>query len=322
MLLPVVLASAGQRSAAQTPCSPAVAGTVERGWRAYRGDSLETAARHFGQAERACPGNLDAMVGLGFTLLRQDRVGAADSLFRRVLARDSANADAWEGRARAAYRGGDAPDAVRAGRQALALAPEKSDLRALLDQISPEWDRPAGPRKQRPAGLQLVARTRGQGFEIATAQGWRPFYPQGVNLGVALPGKYPSEFPVDSARYAGWLDTLAAMHANTVRVYTILPPSFYRALRAWNLTHPRRPLWLVHGVWTELPPDHRFDGPAWEGEFQAEMGRVVDLIHGSAVIATRPGHAGGRYDADVSSWTLGYIIGGSGRLIGSSSSGW
>ncbi len=309
VLLAVALASTGQRSAAQTPCSPAVGGMVERGWRAYRGDSLETAARHFGQAERLCPGNLDAMVGLGFTLLRQDRVGAADSLFRRVLTRDTANADAWEGRARAAYRSGDVPDAVRAGRWALALTPERSELRALLDRISPEWDRSPGPPKQRPARLQLVARTWGQGFEIATAQGWRPFYPQGVNLGVALPGKYPSEFPADSARYAGWLDTLAAMHANTIRVYTILPPSFYRALRAWNLTHRHRPLWLVHGVWTELPPHDRFDGPAWEAEFQAEMGRVVDLIHGSAAIATRPGHAGGRYDADVSSWTLGYIIG-------------
>jgi hypothetical protein len=132
---------------------------------------------------------------------------------------------------------------------------------------------------------------------------------QGVNLGVALPGKYPSDFPADSARYAGWLDTLAAMHANTLRVYTIFPPSFYRALRGWNLSHPNRPLRLVHGVWTELPPGNVFDEPRWEAGFQAEMRRVVDVIHGSGTIALRPGHAGGQYDADVSAWTLGYIIG-------------
>lgn len=159
------------------------------------------------------------------------------------------------------------------------------------------------------SALRLVARTRGRGFEIATPEGWHPFYLQGVNLGVALPGRYPSEFPTDSARYAGWLDTLAGMHANTLRVYTILPPAFYRALRGWNLAHPDRTLWLVHGVWTELPPNHDFDDAGWKGEFQSEMRRVVDLVHGAATIPARPGHAAGGYDADVSPWTLAYIIG-------------
>src|SRR4029079_16975705 len=35
----------------------------------------------------------------------------------------------------------------------------------------------------------------------------------------------------------------------------------------------------------------------------------ADVVHGAAEIPPRPGHAGGRYDADVSRWTLGYIIG-------------
>ena len=99
------------------------------------------------------------------------------------------------------------------------------------------------------------------------------------------------------------------MHANALRVYTILPPSFYRALRAWNVGHPRRPLWLVHGVWTELPPEHDFDDPEWKAAFRSEMRSVVDLVHGAAELPPRPGHASGRYDADVSRWTLAYIIG-------------
>ena len=36
---------------------------------------------------------------------------------------------------------------------------------------------------------------------------------------------------------------------------------------------------------------------------------MVDLLHGQVVIAPRPGHASGTYDADVSPWTLAYIIG-------------
>ncbi|HSB53561.1 MAG TPA: hypothetical protein VLD58_04365, partial [Gemmatimonadales bacterium] len=165
---------------------------------------------------------------------------------------------------------------------------------------------------ERPPTLRVDARTQRDYFQIpdpSSPDGWRWFYVKGVNLGVALPGKFPTEFPLDSAVYAGWLDTIAAMHANTVRVYTILPPAFYRALAAWNRGHPDRILWLIHGVWTELPPEHDFDDSAWKGEFREEMRRVVDLLHGHASFPARPGHAGGRYDADVSAWTLAYIIG-------------
>jgi len=264
---------------------------------------------HFELAQRRCPDNLDAGVGLGFAFLRSGNAVRSDSLFRSVLARNPGNSDAWEGHARATLRLGDSAGAVEAGRRAMALAPDNGELRLFLDRIAPDWSRPVAPTPIRPAILQLVARTRGTRFEVAAGLGWRPFYVQGVNLGVALPGRYPSEFPTDSAVYGGWLDTLAAMNANTIRVYTILPPSFYRALRGWNLTHPDRPLWLVHGVWTELPPADDFNDARWKREFQAEMRRVVDLVHGAAVISGRPGHAAGRYDADVSSWTLAYIIG-------------
>jgi hypothetical protein len=102
---------------------------------------------------------------------------------------------------------------------------------------------------------------------------------------------------------------MAGMNANTVRLYTILPPEFYRALRGWNRTNPSRALWLIHGVWTELPPNNDFNDRVWKADFQAEMQKVVDLVHGAAEITPRPGHAGGRYDADVSRWVLAYIIG-------------
>jgi hypothetical protein len=297
------------RLAAQTQCPPAADSTLESAWRAYRGDSVGRAIERFSLAHRLCPQNLDAQVGLGFARLRRGQVGEAESLFSNILAHDSSSSDAWEGRARVRLRLGDTAAAVAAGRRALLLAPNNQDVRALLDQLYPDWERAALPGRRRPATLQLVARTRQQRFEIASSTGWQPFYIRGVNLGVALPGRYPSQFPTDSAKYAGWLDTLATMNANTLRVYTILPPSFYRALRGWNLSHPDRLLWLVHGVWTELPPKHDFNNPAWRAQFQSEMKRVVDLIHGAASVPPRPGHAAGRYDADVSRWVLGYIIG-------------
>jgi hypothetical protein len=178
-----------------------------------------------------------------------------------------------------------------------------------MDRVDPDWGRVSMPRPARPATLQLFARTRGDRFEVRTGDDWHPLYVQGVNLGVALPGRFPAEFPLDSATYAGWIEAIASMHANVIRVYTILPPVFYRALAGWNREHSDRTLYLVHGVWTELPPEHDFDDAAWKDGFRAEMRRVVDLVHGATEIPQRAGHAGGRYDADVSRWILAYIIG-------------
>jgi len=295
-------------SGAQDRCAGAAAGQLSAGWAAYRADSLDTAELRFASGARC--GAAGGVIGLGFVALRRGRLPIADSLFAAAIARDSLQVDAWEGAARVAWRRGDRAATAESARRALALAPERADLRALLTEAAPDWDRPPLRPRVRPANLALVARTVGTAFEVRDQLGrWTPFYMQGVNLGVALPGKFPSQFPEDSAIYAGWLDTLATMNANVVRVYTILPPQFYRALRAFNLAHPARPLWLVHGVWTELPPRHDFDDPEWSEAFRSEMRDVVDLLHGATELPPRPGHASGRYDADVSRWTAAYIIG-------------
>src|ERR1700686_4303822 len=52
-----------------------------------------------------------------------------------------------------------------------------------------------------------------------------------------------------------------------------------------------------------------YDDAKWLGQFRGEMRNVVSLIHGDASILPVPGHASGAYRADVSQWTLSYIIG-------------
>jgi hypothetical protein len=307
----VVAALVAIGPATANPCAPAAAAAATAGWAAYRSGDLPRARALFEQADRACRASLDSKVGLGYVALQVQESAHAESLFRAVLAADSANGDGWCGLALAASRLGRMREAIEAGRRAWALQPGNADTRILLDRLLPGWERsPHGPRRgPAPHGMVVAARTRGERFEIPTADGWSPFYVKGINLGVALPGRFPSEFPTDSLRYAGWLDTLSAMNANVVRVYTILPPAFYRALAGWNAAHPARTLWLIHGVWTELPPDHDFADSAWSAEFRLEMRRVVDVVHGGAEIPVQSGHAGGLYDADVSRWTLAYLIG-------------
>jgi hypothetical protein len=309
LLLIIAFVAFAPPAGAAVRCSPPVGELVDAAWRAYRADSIAIAAARFERADRLCPDGLDARVGLGYAWLRLGVPARAESLLSRVAAADTGYVDAWQGLMYAAHRNGRDSLALRAARRVLQLSPGDVDARAIL--TAAKAAEPPAPRARRPrrAALLTQARTHGESFEVPVSGGWKTFYVKGINLGVALPGRFPAEFPTDSLVYAGWLDTIATMNANAVRVYTILPPAFYRALAAWNLAHPSRALWLVHGVWAELPDGDDFDDPSWLAAIHGEMLDVLGAVHGDVDIAPHPGHASGRYDADVSRWTLAYIIG-------------
>lgn len=305
----VIALAASARPAAAQQCPAAGNPQTEQGWTRYRANELDAARTAFEAARRACPNHIGARTGLGYVALRAGDVPAARRWFEGVAADEPRNVDALVGLGLSAWRQGDLPTVRAAFTRVREIDPANADAREYLARL-PEG---IGPAPRRPALVLpdttvYPARVNGDRFEVRTARGWQPFYWKGVNLGAALPGKHPSEFP-DSAVYARWIEQMAAMGANVVRVYTIHPPHFYKALREWNLRHADNPLWIVHGVWTELPEDDDFAGAQWEGEFFAEMRRVVDLLHGRADLPPRPGHSSGFYTADVSPWVLSYIIG-------------
>ena len=130
-------------ASSQVLCPPAAVSALDSAWTSYRSGSNKAAAEQFHVAHRACPQSIDARLGLAFAQLRLGKVRPADSIFRSVLARDTTNADAWEGRARSSLRLGDTAVAINAAGRALALGPTNPELRRLLNQISPDWDRPA-----------------------------------------------------------------------------------------------------------------------------------------------------------------------------------
>lgn len=282
---------------------------AEAGWTAYRAGDAAAARREFTAALRVCPAHVGARTGLGYAALRENAADEARRLFQGVVAESPDNVDALVGLGLSAWRLGDQETSRTAFTRAQRIDPSNADARDFLARLGPApAARPVRAPLVRPDTLVYPSRARGDHFEVRTARGWQPFYLKGVNLGAALPGKHPSEFP-DSAVYVQWIQQMAAMGANSIRAYTIHPPHFYSALRAWNLAHPDAPLWLVHGVWAELPPEDDFANREWEGEFFQEMRYVVDLLHGRADVPARPGHASGYYTADVSPWVLAYIIG-------------
>src|SRR5689334_4941555 len=231
-MLPLLVALVFQVSA---PCPRAklAGGQSDAGWNAYRHGSVAEAAVHFAAADSLCPGDHGTQVGLGFVRLRQGQPTSAAERFQEAVRSDARDADAWYGLGLARARLKQRVAAVNAWRHALQLAPAYADaeLQLLALGIDSGLTPPAPPLPANPA---VPARTAGDGFEILAGGEWQPFYMKGVNLGVALPGQFPTEFPTNDSTYARWLELIAEAHANTVRVYTILPPAFYRALKAWN----------------------------------------------------------------------------------------
>jgi len=315
-LVVILLCMAAASSASAQPgCStfPAVRQAIERGWSAYRSSDITAAGKEFKRALTLCPNDPAALTGAGYAAMREGRLPEAQGFFARAVALDSMSYDAVAGAGMTAYRAGDRAAARRNFERALRIVPNDSTMLAYLSQLPTQVTQDVLAARARPSVTTVGSRAGRRVIEIRNAAGqWTPMWIKAVNLGAALPGKYPSEFPPNDGTYNRWIQLVAEMGANAIRVYTIHPPHFYAALRAWNLAHAKNPVWLIHGVWAEPPPgkkEEQYDDPQWLAQFHREMQRVVSLTHGDALIPPAPGHASGAYSADVSPWTLGYIIG-------------
>ena len=147
------------------------------------------------------------------------------------------------------------------------------------------------------------------GFEIERDGEFEPLTVRGVNIGMGLPGRFPGEAAITREQYDRWLAAIGELGANTVRVYTIHPPAFYRALAAYN-RGADDPIYLFQGTWIPAADLHDAESAHEVSErFRAELRRTVDVVHGETTLEKRPGHASGSFDADVSNYLLGYIPG-------------
>lgn len=197
------------------------------------------------------------------------------------------------------------PDAARALlEKTLEQHPDRKDIQSELLKYPRTYTEKDLKPYQKPARLQMPYLLNSKGFQDRSG---KSIEVKGMNFGVALPGKFPSQFP-EKAYFQQWIQLTADMNANVIRAYTILPPAFYEALLEHNKAHPKNPLYLIHGVWTELPENDEYRG-AFEEQFFKEARDVINVVHGRAAIPPVPGHASGLYQSDVSPYLLGIIVG-------------
>jgi hypothetical protein len=139
---------------------------------------------------------------------------------------------------------------------------------------------------------------------------WQDFLIKGVNLGGAIPGSFPGQAAIDKAQYVRWLKQMADMNVNTLRVYSIHPPSFYQALFEYNMK-AKNPIFLLHGIWTDDSYMDEYKDAYADvlfSDFQEEIRHTIDVVHGNAVIKNHRGHASGSYRFNVAPYVMGYLL--------------
>ncbi len=158
-----------------------------------------------------------------------------------------------------------------------------------------------------------VAKIEGRDFYVHENGRWQKKFLRGVNMGAAKPGAFPGEHAISKAEYLRWFQQISDMNADVIRVYTILKPDFYDALKEFNKS-AKKPLYLLHGVYLreELinkKEDAYADDAKIKREFIADAETLVDVLHGNAKLPEKFGQASGEYKSDVSEYVIGWILG-------------
>lgn len=160
-------------------------------------------------------------------------------------------------------------------------------------------------------GVTIPAKVGSQYLQVYQDGAWHNLLLKGVNMGIAKPGYFPGETAITEDKYYRWFQQIGAMNANVIRIYTLHPPAFYEALDKYN-SRAKKPLYVLHGVWIDEDKlDSTQDAYAKENtdEFIQDIQRTVDVVHGNADLPARPGHASGKYRANVSKYVIGWILG-------------
>ncbi len=164
-------------------------------------------------------------------------------------------------------------------------------------------------------GIKQVSTVKDAHLAVYDGKVWHTQFWTGMDLGSTLPGHEPGEVAPTKQDYLRWFPEMKKMHVDVLRVYTIPSPDFYEALREFNSTQ-KEPLWVIQGVWSpedELVGKNQKGRDAYTPEitkiFRNEITDAVHVVHGDANIPARPGHASGNYNADISEYMLGWIVG-------------
>jgi len=160
-------------------------------------------------------------------------------------------------------------------------------------------------------GISMVSRVEGENLLCYAEGKWQKHFWYGVNLGATTPGHSPGELSPNYDDYLRWFSDMESLGVDLVRIYTILPPDFYRAL-AYHNESAKRKLWFIQGIW---PPEEELikKQDAYHDsittQFNEEISLAVRAVYGRGEISPRQGHACGSYTVNTAPYLLAWMVG-------------
>lgn len=284
------------------------------GWTELKLQQYESARQLFQHLHEVDKANLQAQFGLACVALKTGR-GAIDiAALENLARRHPDDMDITAVFAGAYWEQGDNRHAVALYQQLRANTNYQKESESALRRIYglEGMDEPIPntflPVVQRPSTLQTPFRAADGAMWRSSGEGnWQKYYVAGVDLGPAAPGYYPGDAPTDGRLYTEWLRAIADLNANVVRVYTLLPPSFYRAFR--EMTGSGRPVLLYQQIWVGDPANKDLFDPQFTEGTKAEIRYVVDAIHGNGNVPKKHARGSGLYSAPVAAQVGAILLG-------------
>jgi len=286
---------------------------IMQGWTNLKLNRLEEARYYFDRAIRIDPRTEEAQIGMSFVALETGRGEMDPALLSRILKGRKNDPNVMILVAGAEERQADYFQASQIYSQLLSDKDYGQAARFAMDNIFGLRgfnDAPpsAFPPLQRPSELQVRARAADGALQKRSASGnWTSSYVQGVDLGAAPPGYRPTSLPNDGALYSEWLKDATQLHADTLRVYTLLPPAFYRAFH--HYVGGGGELSLMQQIWVATPEHQDLFEPGFVEETRGDIRNVVDAIHGRGSVPAKRTRGSGVYEFDIADRVSGFLLG-------------
>jgi tetratricopeptide (TPR) repeat protein len=285
---------------------------VMMGWSNLKLRRMNEAEFYFHRAIRIDARTEEAQMGAGFVALETGRGTIDAAVLRRIMEGRGADPNLMILSAGAMQRQGEYFEAAAVyqelrndrhyGHSARAALEEIFGIKGFNDAIPTELA-PLDP----PAETQLRFRAGEGSIWRQGKDGWERFYVAGVNLGPAAPGFYPGDPPNDGAMYSAWLRQADQMNANTLRLYTLLPPAFYRAYRHYKQGGGR--MALYQQIWVGDPPGKDLYDPRFVEETKAEIRYAVDAMHGRGSVPWKNARGSGIFEHNIAEHVGALLLG-------------